>query len=91
MLRYLKAAFLVGVDLPALGRIPANILGLSAFAVFGFGEPAFWLLGIGLETAFLFALAYNARFQKVVDAQALQLSEGDAEAKQSGVDPRTTR
>ncbi len=91
MLRYLKAAFLVVVDLPALGRVPANILGRSAFAVFGFGEPAFWLLGIGLETAFLFALAYNARFQKVVDAQALQLSEGDAEAKQSGVDPRTTR
>ncbi len=81
MLRYLKAAFLVGVDVPALGRVPANILGLSAFAIFGFVQPAFWLLGIGLETIFLFALASNPRFQKVVDAQALQLSEGDAEAK----------
>jgi hypothetical protein len=81
MLRYLKAAFLVGVDVPGLGRVPANILALCAFAIFGFVEPAFWLLGMGLETVFLFALASNARFQKVVDAQALQLSEGDAEAK----------
>jgi hypothetical protein len=81
MLRYLKAAFLVGVDVPGLGRVPANILGLCAFAIFGFVQPAFWLLGMGLETIFLFALASNTRFQKVVDAQALQLSEGDAEAK----------
>src|SRR5208337_2140621 len=41
----------------------------------------FWLLGMGLETVFLFSLASNPRFQKVVQAQALQLSEGDAEAK----------
>ena len=85
MLRYLKAAFLVGVDVPALGRVPANILGLSAFAIFGFVQPAFWLLGIGLETIFLFALASNPRFQKVVEAQALQLSEGDAEAKRAAL------
>jgi hypothetical protein len=85
MFRYLKAAFFVGVDVPALGRIPANVLCVSAFAVFGFVQPAFWLLGLGLETAFLFALASNDRFRKVVDAQALQISEGDTEAKQQAL------
>lgn len=85
MLRYLKAAFFAGVDVPALGHVPINILCVSAFAVFGFVEPAFWLLGMALETVFLFALASNGRFQKVVDAQALQLSEGDAEAKRQAL------
>jgi hypothetical protein len=85
MLRYLKAAFFVGVDVPALGRVPANILALGAIAIFGFVQPAFWFLGMGLETAFLFALASNARFRKVVDAQELQVSENDMEAKRQAL------
>jgi hypothetical protein len=81
MLRYLKAAFFVGVDVPALGRIPVNVLAVGAFVVFGCVQPAFWFLGLGLETAFLFALASNDRFRKVVDAQDLQITETDMEAK----------
>src|SRR5262249_51865386 len=35
----------------------------------GIALPPLWLIGLGLETAFLFGLATNPRFRKVVDAQ----------------------
>ena len=79
--RYLKSAFLVTVDVPGLGRVPINALGAAAFAILGFAEPAFWLVGLALEAAVIPSLAFNPRFQKVVEAQSLELSQGDAEQK----------
>ena len=64
MWRYLKSAFLVGIDVPALGRLPINVLVATGFGILGFAEPAFWLAGIALETAFVSTLAFNPRFQK---------------------------
>lgn len=81
MWRYLKSAFLVSVDVPGLGRLPVNALGAAAFAILGFAEPAFWFLGLAVEATVVPALAFNPRFQKVVQAQYTQLSEGDAEQK----------
>jgi len=49
--------------------------------ILGFAEPGFWLLGAGLETAFLFSLGLNPRFQKIVDAQDLQIDRDDATEK----------
>jgi hypothetical protein len=69
MWRYLKAAFLVGVDLPGLGRLPVNALGAAAVGILGFVEPSLWLAGLGIEAALVSSLAFNRRFQKVVDAQ----------------------
>jgi hypothetical protein len=83
--RYLKAAFFVGMDVPALGRVPVNVLTTAAFAILGFGHPGFWLLGIAAEAAILPALAFNKRFQNVVDAQSRQLSSGDSEAKRNSL------
>jgi len=83
--RYLKSAFLVGVDVPSLGRIPVNALGAAAFAILGFAQPAFWLLGLAIEAAVLPSLAFNPRFQKLVDAESLQLSEGTAEQKRQAL------
>jgi len=83
--RYLKAAFWVGVDVPALGRVPVNLLGVLGVAILGVAEPALWLLGAGLETTFLFGLAFNHRFQKVVDASHLEIREGDAEQKRKNL------
>ena len=85
MWRYLKSAFLVGVDVPSLGRIPVNALGAAAFAILGFAQPAFWLLGLAIEAAVLPSLAFNPRFQKLVDAESLQLSEGTAEQKRQAL------
>src|ERR1700757_4022662 len=70
MWRYLKAAFLVGVDVPGLGRLPVNALGAAAVGILGFVEPSLWLAGLGIEVALVSSLAFHPRFQKVVDAQA---------------------
>jgi len=79
--RYLKSAFLVSVDVPALGRVPVNVLAVTAFGILGFAQPAFWLLGLAVEAAVVPSLAFNPRFQKVVEAQALEVSQGSAEEK----------
>ena len=81
MWRYLKSAFLVSIDVPSLGRIPVNALGVAAFAILGFAQPAFWLLGLAIEAAVVPSLAFSPRFQKIVEAQSLELSQGDAEQK----------
>jgi hypothetical protein len=83
--RYLKSAFFVSVEVPSLGRLPVNVLGVAAFGILGFAQPAFWLLGMAIEAAVLPTLAFNPRFQKVVQAQDLQLSEGDAGAKRKAL------
>ena len=81
MWRYLKSAFFVGVDVPGLGRVPVNALAATAFGIIGFAQPAFWLVGLAVEATIVPALAFNPRFQKVVEAQSVELSEGDAERK----------
>jgi hypothetical protein len=79
--RYLKAAFFVGVELPALGRVPLNALAAAGFLILGFGHPGFWFLGLAAEAAIVPALAFNKRFQNVVDAEDRQLSSGDSQSK----------
>lgn len=69
MIDYLKKAFWAGPVVPGLGRVPVNALAATGFAILGFGEPAFWLLGAGLETAYLAFVATDARFQRWVDRQ----------------------
>jgi hypothetical protein len=83
--RYLKSAFLVSVDVPGLGRLPVNVLGAAAFAILGFAQPAFWFLGLAIEATVLPSLAFNPRFQKVVEAQSFQLTQGDAAQKRLGL------
>jgi len=83
--RYLKSAFLVSVDVRSLGRIPINVLGTAAFAILGFAEPALWLVGMAVEAAIVPTLAFNPRFQRYVDAQSLQLSQGNAEQKRQAL------
>ena len=70
MFRYLVAAFLFRVPVSGLGSVPVNLLAVLAFLILGFALPALWLLGLGLEVAYLFSLATNARFQRLVDAGA---------------------
>ena len=74
MWRYFKAAFLVGVDVPGIGRLPVNAMAAFAVAALGFVEPSVWLAGLGIEAAVVSSLAFNSRFQNVVDALALPSS-----------------
>lgn len=65
---YLKAAFWAGVRFQGLGKLPINALAVFAFLILGFGHPAFWLLGAGLEAVFLYYLTNNPRFRRAIDA-----------------------
>jgi hypothetical protein len=85
VLRYLKAAFLVGADVPGLGRLPVNALLSGAFLILGFGHPAFWLLGLAAEATILPTLAFNKRFQNYVDASVQADSDGDAQTKRKAL------
>lgn len=81
MWRYLKSAFLVSVDVPGLGRVPINALGAAAFGILGFAEPALWFVGLAIEATVLPMLAFNPRFQKVVQASQLQAASPDTDEK----------
>jgi hypothetical protein len=70
MFRYLRAAFTARPRIPGLGAVPLNLLGLAGFGILGLANPAFWFLGLGLETAYLFSLASNARFRGIVDGRS---------------------
>jgi hypothetical protein len=74
MWRYFKAAFLVGVPVPGIGRLPVNAMAAFAVAALGFVEPSVWLAGLGIEAAVVSSLAFNRRFQNVVDAMVLPAS-----------------
>ena len=49
--------------------LPPNWIFLAAVGMVGMVVPGVWLIGIGLELAYLAWLATNPRFAKVVDAQ----------------------
>ena len=86
MWKYLKAAFFFSVPVPALGPLPVNALAAVGFAILGFGHPAFWLLGLGVETTVVFGLAFNPRFQRLVNSrQQLLLSSDDTSAQRQAL------
>ncbi len=62
---YLKAAFHAK---PAGMFVAPNWIGLGIFGMLGLLNPGFWLVGAGLEAAYLFVTANHPRFRKVVDA-----------------------
>lgn len=43
--------------------VPPNWIMLGAFALLGLMNPGFWLVGLGLEIGYLYALASSARFR----------------------------
>lgn len=83
MWRYLKSAFLVRVEVPALGHLPANVLLAAAFVILGIAQPAFWLLGLAVEVTLVFSLAFNPRFQNYVRSLELKASQDGDEQKRN--------
>ncbi len=85
MWRYVKAAFFWTPRLPGMGRLPLNLLGVGCLGILGFGHPGFWLLALGLETAYLYLLCANPGFRAWVDARDLEselaLKNREAESK----------
>jgi hypothetical protein len=62
-----------------------NALATAGFFILGFGHPGFWFLGLAAEAALVPALAFNKRFQNVVDAQDREITDGDSEAKRASL------
>lgn len=81
MFRYLKAAFWAAPEVAGLGRLPANAVAVAGVMLLGFGHPGFWLLGLALETGYLFGLTASPRFRRLVDAREAVVTE-DAAAGQ---------
>lgn len=54
---------------PAGMPLPPNWAALAAFALLGLLNPGFWLIGAGLEVAYLLGLSHLPRFRAIVDAQ----------------------
>jgi len=72
---YLMAAF----NAKPFGMpVPPNWFGIAAFAILGvFLTPGFWLLGAGLEVAYLAALSGSKRFRNVVDASSMEQQQSE--------------
>ena len=66
----LKAAFWLRIPIKGLGRMPINVVAVACLSVLGFGNPGFWLTGLGLETLYLATLATHPRFQRWARAEA---------------------
>src|SRR5581483_2742549 len=89
MLRYVTAAFWVRVKVSALGDVPVNAMAAVGFGILGLANPGFWLLGVAVEAGVLSALAFNRRFQRVVDGRGLLEADANtdvARARQNLID-----
>ena len=88
---YLPAAF----NARPLGMpVPPNWFALAAFALLGgLVHPGFWLIGVGLEGAYLWALSRNPRFRVAVDASRHEPPDwqGRYEALAGRLDPQARR
>lgn len=85
MFRHLKAAFLAAPEIPGIGRLPVNAITLAGLAILGFGHPGFWLLGLGAEAAYLYALATSPRFKRFTAAESLQETQSAAESQRHAI------
>jgi hypothetical protein len=82
---YLKAAF----NARPFGMFVApNWLGLTAFGLLGLTNPGFWLVGAGVELAYLLGLSTNSRFQRAIASRA---SEGTAQQWKDRLDSMVRR
>jgi len=61
--------------------IAPNWIGLAGFGLLGALNPGFWLVGAGLELAYLVTLTSSARFRNVVDGRLTGNAEDDWKGK----------
>ena len=69
---YYKAAFFARRRVKGLGGMPLNVLFLLGTGVAGLLNPGIWLIGAGVEMAFLTWLSHNQRFRALVRGEHLR-------------------
>jgi len=65
--------------------VPPNWIALSAIGLLGLRNPGFWLIGAGVELAYLFSLATNRKFQDWVVRRGSAGSEKAFQEKQDAL------
>ncbi len=75
-LKYVRAAFNAR---PWGMWVPPNWVGLATVGILGVLEPGIWILGLGLELAYLLTLANSKRFQRFIDSAATVSQKQDAQ------------
>jgi hypothetical protein len=65
--------------------LPPNWVAIGAFVLLGALNPGFWILGLGLEFAYLGILASNNRFQRLVSAKQQWASRQQWQSKVDGL------
>ena len=88
---YVKAAFHRTMNVPLLGPMPANKMGLAVFAVLGLANPGFWFLGAAAEVTYLGLLSSNPRFQSLVRGERLLERAESHDARVAGAFQRLDR
>ena len=61
--------------------VAPNWVGIALFAMFGILNPGVWLIGAGLELAYLLALVTNERFRHTVERNLLTARVEDRDAR----------
>lgn len=70
-LDYVREAFNFSPRLKMIGNLPLNWMGIAAFATLGLLNPGFWLIGAGLEVAWLASASSHPRFRNFVRGKRL--------------------
>jgi hypothetical protein len=65
--------------------VPPNWIGIGAFGLLGLVNPGFWLIGAGVEAAYLFTLMTHPRFQRFVAGSKLADAQRGWQQKVQGV------
>ena len=61
--------------------VAPNWVGIALFAMLGILNPGLWLIGAGLELAYLLALVTNERFRRMVERNLLSTRTDDRDAR----------
>src|SRR5688572_27340952 len=75
---YIKAAFNAR---PAGLVVPPNWVGIAAVGLLGILNPGVWIVGAGLELAYLYLLSTNKRFQRYVAGSEMVEERAESQTK----------
>jgi hypothetical protein len=79
---YVKAAFNRKIKFKGLGYFALNKMFLALCAVLGLKNPGFWFLGIAIESIYLWVVASNPNFQKIIQGENLQKNKAQWATRQ---------
>lgn len=80
---YVKAAFNRKIKLRGLGYFSLNKMFLGLCAVLGLKNPGFWFLGIAIESIYLWLVASNPNFQKIIQGENLEKNKEQWSTRQA--------